>query len=178
MAILLGLDPGPEQSALVLLTWGPTGDWQVRRRATEPNPALLTRLAGYAEDGGTLVVERVRSYGRPVGAAVFETVFWSGRFCQCWGERGLPWDRMAFSEVALHFCATARVKESAIRQVLLDRFGGERRLSHGTKRQPGPLYGVTGHAWSALAVAVAWADQRGGSYGSPGRPAGRPNRPG
>jgi hypothetical protein len=33
--------------------------------------------------------------------------------------------------------------------------GGERRAAMGTKKAPGPLYGVASHAWAALAVAVA-----------------------
>jgi hypothetical protein len=27
-------------------------------------------------------------------------------------------------------------------------------------KKPGPLYGVSKHIWSALAVAVAWAEQQ------------------
>jgi hypothetical protein len=30
----------------------------------------------------------------------------------------------------------------------------------GRKAAPGPLYGITGDAWSALAVAVTWAETR------------------
>jgi len=33
-------------------------------------------------------------------------------------------------------------------------YGGTRDAAVGTKKTPGPLYGVSGHAWQALAVAV------------------------
>ena len=39
---------------------------------------------------------------------------------------------------------------------LLDRFGGSSAI--GLKRSPGPLYGVSKDVWSALAVAVTYAD--------------------
>jgi hypothetical protein len=37
---------------------------------------------------------------------------------------------------------------------LLDRFGPGREVAVGTKRAPGPLYGIKGDEWSALAVAL------------------------
>jgi hypothetical protein len=42
-----------------------------------------------------------------------------------------------------------RAKDPNVRQALLDKIGPV-----GTKKNPGPLYGVSGHGWSALAVAV------------------------
>jgi len=38
---------------------------------------------------------------------------------------------------------------------LIELFGGDKETAIGRKASPGPLYGVTGDAWAALAVAVA-----------------------
>jgi len=65
----------------------------------------------------------------------------------------------------MHLCKNNRAKDANIRQALLDRFpatGGGKAPQIGTKKQPGPLYGVTSHLWSALAVAVTWADTQPG----------------
>ena len=52
-------------------------------------------------------------------------------------------------DVKLHLCGSPRAKDPNIRQALLDKLGPV-----GTKRQPGPCYGVKSHAWAALGVAV------------------------
>ncbi len=45
-------------------------------------------------------------------------------------------------------------RDSLVRQRLIEIHGGDRASAVGTKKQPGPLYGVSSHAWQALAVAV------------------------
>jgi len=54
-------------------------------------------------------------------------------------------------DVKMHLCGSARAKDANIRQALLDRLGPV-----GTKKAPGPLYGVKSHIWAALAVAVTY----------------------
>jgi hypothetical protein len=49
------------------------------------------------------------------------------------------------------------IGDKHVRQAILDRFpgtGGGKTPQIGTKKQPGPLYGVKGHMWAALAVAL------------------------
>ena len=56
-----------------------------------------------------------------VGAEVFETVHWSGRFTEAlWPTPVVQLPRRA---VKLHLCGSARAKDPNIRQALLDRFG-------------------------------------------------------
>jgi hypothetical protein len=50
--------------------------------------------------------------------------------------------------VKLHICGTPRAKDPNIRQALIDKYGAP-----GTKKNPGPTYGVSSHLWSALAIA-------------------------
>jgi hypothetical protein len=103
-----------------------------------------------------LVIEQIASFGMAVGAEVFETVFWTGRFYEAWPGASTR-HRLPRSAVKMHLCQTMRAKDSNIRQALADRFGGSG--AWGTKKAKGPLWGVTGHALAALAVAVTWHDQ-------------------
>jgi len=151
---VVGIDPGPQFSAYVLFD----GSRALRCGELE-NEHLLDRIGLLSAE--MLAVEQVVSYGRPVGADVFETVFWSGRFIEHWEVlRHLPWIRIPFRDVGRHLCnAASGIKESHVRQALIDRFGPSRLTAIGVKKLPGPLYGVSGHNWSALAVAVTAHDQ-------------------
>ena len=99
-----------------------------------------------------LVIEQVASFGMAVGAEVFETVYWSGRFAEA--VYPLPVDRITRIKVKTHLCHDSRAKDANIRAALIDRYGGPAAL-----RKGGDLYGVSKDVWSALAVAVTWADQ-------------------
>lgn len=101
-----------------------------------------------------LAIEMIASYGMPVGREVFETCVWIGRFIEAWGG---PYTLVYRKDVKLHLCGQPRAKDSNIRQALIDRYGGKDRAV-GKKATPGPLYGVSADVWSALAIAVTFAD--------------------
>lgn len=127
-----------------------------------PNERALEWLAGEKWRGFTLAIEMIASYGMPVGREVFETCVWIGRFQQAWHS---PEDvRLVYrKDVKLHLCGTAKAKDANVRQALLDlypRTGGGATPQIGTKAKPGPLYGVSSHAWPALAVAVTLRGDR------------------
>jgi hypothetical protein len=102
----------------------------------------------------------VASYGMAVGATVFETCVWSGRFIERWlsgrAYRPQP-DRIYRKEVKMHLCGSMRAKDANVRQALIDRYGGKE-AAIGKKANPGPLYGMSGDCWSALAVAITAAE--------------------
>lgn len=107
-------------------------------------------------------IEQVRSYGMTVGATVFDTVHWSGRFHQ-WliSTLRVPEEQIYLiprKPVKMHLCGNNRAKDSNIAQALCDRWGGDMRTVKGTKKEPGPLYGISKDMWAALAVAVTMAD--------------------
>jgi hypothetical protein len=79
-----------------------------------------------------------------VGQEVFRTVFQIGRMQQQLG----PVRLIPRRDVKLTLCGSARAKDTNIRQALIDAIG-----EVGTKKNPGPLYGVAGHYWAALGVA-------------------------
>lgn len=154
---IYAIDPGCEQSALVVF------DGQsVLNHETAPNEQLLDEISDRTRSKDhVLVVEMIASYGMAVGAEVFETCVWSGRFIQAWAgyHASMPWDRVKRLQVKLALCHDSRAKDANIRQALLDRFGGKDRAI-GRKAAPGPLYGIKGDEWAALAVAVTWWEKQ------------------
>lgn len=161
---ILAIDPGPEMSASALLIDGVLEDFSYLA-----NEAMLDVLENVAcrYHRPTLVIEQVKAMGMSVGAEVFETVFWSGRFAQYWqvsaGTGGpLKWDRIGRMDVKMHLCNSSRAKDKNVRQALVDRFSNGRgeKAAKGTKKEPGPLYGVSGDVWAALAVAVTYWDTK------------------
>jgi hypothetical protein len=152
-ADLVAIDPGPEESAYVLMRGG-----ELFGFGKEGNESLVKRLAHTSCHGGRriLVIEQVASMGMAVGAEVFETVFWSGRFAQAWQG---DWDRVKRHEVKSHLCHHPRAKDGNIRQSIIDRFGGKEKAI-GKKKSPGPLYGISGDVWQALAVAITWTETK------------------
>ncbi len=60
-------------------------------------------------------------------------------------------------EVKIHLCHDSRAKDANIRQAILDRFGGKEKAI-GRMATPGPLMGVSGDLWAALAVAITFWD--------------------
>ena len=59
----------------------------------------------------------------------------------------------------LNLCGNPRAKDANIRQAIIDRFGGKA-AAIGTKKNPGPLYGVSGDVWAAIAVGLTWQDRQ------------------
>ena len=148
---VIGIDPGPEQSAYV--RWD---GCRVLGHDIASNAGVRVMLRSTVAE--VAVIEQVESYGMAVGRDVFETVHEAGRLYEATsGERR----RLPRRAVKLHLCGSARAKDSNIRQALIDRFGGAggRRAAVGIKASPGPLYGIRSHEWAALAVAVTWHDQ-------------------
>jgi hypothetical protein len=149
---MLALDPGP-----VLTAWVEFADGLPTAFGKEPNDDVLGRIMMSLAD--QLAIESVASYGMAVGAEVFETCVWSGRFIQRWlDSSGCPVRRVYRRDVKLHLCGTNRANDSNVRQALIDRYGPGRELAIGRKATPGPLYGVKADVWAALGVAVTVAE--------------------
>lgn len=143
---VLAIDPGNEVSAFLLYENG-----NILQFGIEENSELLTALAEIEADH--LAIEMVASYGMAVGKTVFDTVFWIGRFVQKWP--GI-FTRVYRKDVKIHLCNSMRAKDGNIRQALIDRFGPP-----GTKANKGGTYGISKDVWSALAIAVTFADRCG-----------------
>ena len=140
---ILAIDPGPDQSGWV--EWDGT---RVIQSGISPNGEVLTWV-WHADPKYLVAIEMIRSYGMAVGASVFDTCRWVGRFEQAARSTGHDVRICYRPDVKLHLCRSSRAKDSNVRQALLDRVGPQ-----GVKKAPGPTYGVKSHAWAALAVAV------------------------
>lgn len=155
--MILAIDPGTTESGYAYLMEG-----KVVESGVEPNDRMLKLVARqlpgmmcWAVD--TLAIEMIASYGMAVGREVFETCVWIGRFKQAWHA---PDDvRLVYrKDVKLLLCGSPKAKDANIRQALIDLLGPQ-----GTKKEPGPTYGVRSHAWAALGVAVTAASMPRGS---------------
>jgi hypothetical protein len=146
---ILAIDPGPVQSAYVLLD-GMT----VLAHRIEPNEAIhLGRISPHLRPA--CVIEMIASYGMAVGRETFETCVWIGRFIEQWRHATAPHyiepTRLPRLAVEVALCHDSRAKDANIRAALIDRFGGPFCI-----RKGGALYKVHGDEWAALGVAVAY----------------------
>lgn len=137
---ILAVDPGTLQSGWVVMSGR-----RVVESGISPNAEALARVAAWPH---ALAIEMIASYGMPVGAEVFETCVWIGRFVQAYRHSSLA-QLIYRKDVKLHLCGTSRAKDPHIRQALIDLIGPQ-----GFKKAPGPTYGVKSHAWAALGVAA------------------------
>ncbi len=149
---ILAIDPGPEESAYVILQ-----DDRLIEFAKAENAYVMAVVNGALY--GEAVLEMVASYGMAVGKEVFETVFWIGRFYELARKRA-DTHRLFRQDIKLHLCKSAKANDASIRQALIDRYGPGKDKAIGKKASPGPLYGVSSDVWAALALGVTWQDTR------------------
>lgn len=145
--VILAIDPGDKQSA-----WAVMHEGRRVGSGIENNDDTRQRIIDF--DGDLLAVEMIASYGMPVGREVFETCLWIGDFRRTWlthGGAGQPSKMMLVyrKDVKLCICGTLKANDANIRRELLDRLGPQ-----GTKKAPGPTFGVVADQWSAIAVGV------------------------
>ena len=185
---LLAIDPGPTKSAYVVFD---RDMYTVVHFGKENNLAVLAVVENCLfttnildPKPSELVIEQVDHYGMPVGADVFETVFWSGRFFQAWSFEETAY-RLPRREVKKHLCSSPRATDATIRQAVIDRFGGNERAigakkcqsckgkgwrgrnrelciycTYGWSIPPGPLHRISADVWQALALALTFCETR------------------
>lgn len=149
--MILAIDPGPTESAYVKLS-----GTRVVECAKVANEDLLNIVRAHRGLRITTAVEMIASYGMAVGAEVFETCVTIGRICEALGDEPVRVKRI---EVKTHICHSARANDANIRQAVIDRYGGKD-AAIGKKAKPGPLYGVSGDMWAALAVGLTVLDRQ------------------
>ena len=147
---IVAIDPGPVESAWVMVYSG-----KVTSFGKGPNQEVLSAIRKL-DTIDRCVIEMIASYGMPVGAEVFETCVWIGRFMQAFGAERC--DRLTRVAIKSHLCHSAKAKDGNIRQAIIDRLG-----SVGTKKFKGPCYGISGDVWQALACGITWMDLNGGA---------------
>ena len=154
--MIIGIDPGNECSAWATMT----AAGELVNHAKEANNGIIgmIRHSVLAPMSTIVAIEMIASYGMPVGKEVFETCVWIGRFAEAWEQSGGKVRFIYRRDVKLHHCHNARANDANIRAALIDRYGPGKDKAIGTKKSPGPLYGIKADVWSALAVALTAAE--------------------
>jgi len=158
--IVIGIDPGSLKSAFVLLQKRQNKDWTINLKDIMPN-LLLKKMIQAAlqlspETGKYIVIEKIVNYNQKVGATVFDTVEWVGRFKECFELESECTEVISMPRKTAvgHLCEFGHDGDKEIREALIKRFGAP-----GTKAKPGLLYGFSNHTWAALAIAVTYIDK-------------------
>lgn len=144
--IILGIDPGTTVSGWAMYD---SKNKVVQDAGIADNNQLLYGLSQMPAD--TCAIEIFEARGMPIGNDSIETILFTGQLIQEWKGRLI---RVKRSEVKNFLCGPLKAKDSNVRQALIDKLG-----KPGTKKRPGPTYGVTSHAWAALAVAVTASEK-------------------
>lgn len=165
--MILAVDPGPTACGLVL--YDETARRVIWSQPDRPVEMALSDIRDvYCSARRPIVaVETVQAQGWKgsspiIGTTTIQTAIVVGRLYQEAVGGDLETTLLYRHEVlsALHVSGRGN-RDTLVRERLLELHGGTRATACGTKKAPGPLYGVSGHAWSALAVAVACAVRRG-----------------
>lgn len=154
---ILAIDPGPTFSAYAVFE---DGEFITAAKVTseEMLEIVINGLVVEYErlHFNHIAIEMIASFGMAVGQEVFETCVWIGRFIEAFDARCT---RLLRKEIVLHLCNSPRAGDSNIRQAIIDRFGGKD-VAIGRKKAPGPLYGVSGDMWSAIAVGLTYLETK------------------
>jgi len=158
--VVLGVDPGTSAEGCGLVVYDHAARRLLWSACLGSEPALrVVRASGgplHALSAGwvvdRIVVERVSATGR-AGNDVIRAAELAGEFYEA--ARGADRARLRRRDVltALHVSGGSR--DAQVRAYCIDAHGGTRAAALGRKATPGPLYGVTSHAWQALGLVLA-----------------------
>ena len=150
--IITGIDPGSRTSGFV--SWDVKREKIISYEEKAANDSLLIglRKPNLIKDH-IVAIEQIRGYGIVAGDDTFDTCEYAGRFREAHEGKGGKVMMIPRKDIKRHLCGNTTTNDKYIRQALIDRFGDV-----GTKKKPGPLYGISGHLWAALAVCITCAD--------------------
>lgn len=150
---LLAIDPGSALTGYVLYDVDARA-LVLRGKCSNEDLVAMIRRAEFSS-ALMLAIEHAQSFGAKVWNQVFDATLWGGRFVEAWDSvtSGRPHALVFRRDVKLHVTGSPKAKDQQVRQCLLEQWGGKD-VAVGTKKQPGPLFGVTADMWAALAIAV------------------------
>lgn len=156
---ILAIDPGPTISGYVVVDEvGIRGDV----RPTQEVADILGLRMTKAPD--VIAIERISPMGQRIGEETIATCIWCGELAQLARDR-YPTARVVLvprAVVKRHLLGRSNAPgaDAALRQVIVDRFGGVggKAAAVGVKASPGPLFGLRSHCWQALALALTVQD--------------------
>jgi hypothetical protein len=151
--VILGIDPGPTESAFCFCH-----GYEITESDKVATDELI-RLINMAPTKLTVVIENIQCYGMAVGRETFDTCINIGRFiqeCRRMGHKDFLYPRPEYMRSILGAKAPKGKADSMLWQALKLRFGGDKKGE--------PLYLLKGASdkRSAYAVAVYHLDINGG----------------
>jgi hypothetical protein len=143
--IILAIDPAPLNSGYCIID---SDNYKPLIFGKIENNSLMDLIKDY--EYNHMAIEMIASMGMVVGASVFDTCVWIGRFIQ---SSKSSYSYIYRKDEKMNLCGSMKAKDSNIRQALIDRFG-----EVGTKNNQGWFYGFKADIWSAYAVGVTYLD--------------------
>lgn len=183
MAYIIAIDPGPDESAYVILNTDSGFPGGIEKFGKVSEQDLKLQVLDFFDRFGVieelyLAVEFPASYGMAVGRSVFDTCAVAGRFEErfvielplsyaCYPGPDRPVYRVyrkrtsdaGVDSVSMSLCKNPRANDSNVRQAIIDLYpavGGGKTPQIGSKKEPGPLYGISKDVWAALAVGLTF----------------------
>ena len=157
--MILAIDPGNIESGVVLIDM-----YTLKPIIAEKisNDKLLYNIySGFYDDYYNVAIEKIASYGMPVGETTFDTCIWIGRFYEAINNKypGVDIEFIYRKDEKMNLCNSMKAKDSNIVQALIDRFAPNTpNKGKGTKKEPGWFYGFKKDIWQAYAVGVTYYD--------------------
>lgn len=146
---VLAIDPGPERTAIAVMD---RHTLEVLEFFIECNKEVLYYMGLQDHRDIDIRIEMIASYGMAVGATVFETCVWIGRFMQAADPHQDRTKRIFRREVKLHLCGNPRAKDANIRQAIIDKY--ESMYGVGVTKKGGMLYRASKDVWAAIGVGI------------------------
>lgn len=154
--MILAIDPGSVESGYVVLN----DDLSIRRKGKVDNEGILAVINSVCYfQKVDVAIEMVASYGMAVGATVFDTCVWVGRFTEKANQYSAKVTYIYRKDEKINLCNSMKAKDSNIIQALVDRFAPNTpNKGKGSKKVPGWFYGFKKDIWQAYAVGVTYYD--------------------
>jgi hypothetical protein len=159
--MVIAIDPGNEQSAFVLID---TLNKEPLFFDKLYNDEMLMILEDRKYE--KLVIEMISSYNMKVGASIFDTCVWVGRFIQKAVDRNIPFEIVYRKDVKKHFGVITRSKkklpnaDSQIRSELIKRYAKfDFKNGKGVANDQDTFYGFKADIWQAYALGVYYLEK-------------------
>jgi hypothetical protein len=154
---VLAIDPGRWKSGWAVVAENPL---RLHQFGISDNADMYKSLREFGIGPyDVLAVEMVRSFGES-GDSLYETAAWVGAFAFA---EGMPNKaaRLVYrsDERLLLLPGERKISDAAVRRAVIEAFpqtGGGKEPAIGTKKEPGPLYGVKSHVWQAIGVGLTY----------------------
>lgn len=157
--IVVAIDPGPVKTAYCIFKVPsiPTQDLpEILSFGIRENKDVLRAFSVY--DPNRIAIEMIASYGMAVGASVFDTCVWIGRFAQALDEFQEKTTFIFRKDVKMHLCGSMKAKDSNIRQAILDLYIAK--YGEGVTKKGGMLYKASKDIWAAIGVGLTYINSQ------------------